>query len=377
MRSNSLLKSLLPLTLILTSCVTAQAQNPPLYSPIMHLSRVSGSSSLLPFQARPDGSGLQQLNSYPVNLSWHGVQGLRYSLTAQARTGYPSNESTPNDLIVTDESGTIRTVLASAQDTFYKWPTWSKDSQRIVYYGKRFDSLGNLLESGLYVGDLTYTGSTPTGVTNEHLVVPDIAPTTNAQGNVTTYTFNLGGAGWNSLDWMSGGNTRILFGVNALTRTASGAFVSRMYTAYIANVGAIGTAGPVSPVLVNIGAVSAAESMVNNGFYLSASPVDNRIAIGTCPTANGGRFDLFVATIPASYAGTPMTAAQITNSRNARNTESMRHVAWSLDSSYVYWDGTSPSTPIGIYRITSNGSSGQLTVLASKNQQNQLYYIRP
>lgn len=354
-------------TLALTTLtgLSARAQNPTLYRPVLFF--YSGSNLPgIPSQARLDGSGAQTLAAIPGNLSWSVAPAPRYFLKAEARPG-----SNLNDLVTYDESATVRTVLSGAQDINYTAAVWSKDSQRVAYYGKRVDVLGNVLESGLFVGDIVTVGGVPVGVTNEHLVAPDTAATLDAQGNVTTFSFYL----W---DWMfpgAGVSTRLTYTVQAVTRTPAGAFVAKRFDLFVAQVGAPGTAGTAASVRLNINNLPPTNGSAR--FLALASPVDDRIAIGTlnATSSSPSRYDLFVANVPAAYAGASFTAVQITNSRNASSTVSMQNIGWSQDGGYVYWDGA--GAVVGVYRIASGGTGAQVSIIAPKKGYNTLGQIRP
>lgn len=352
----------------LASGFSAHAQNPPLYSPIMFINHALRHGTVTAHQARLDGSDVQEVTEPPGTLSWHGVPGRRFFLRAEIRR-YDS--AGPNDVVVYDESGNERMVLSGAQDIRHSVMTWSKDSRRVVYYGRRFDKSRQIFESGLYVGDVVYSGGIPSEVINERLVVPDIAPTKDAQGNVTDYSFL-------NLDWMRDGK-HLCYAVKSVIWSAAGSYVSKRYDVWVAQVGVWGSKSrPVFPIRVNLPNLPATHQYA--GFTSAASPVEDKIALGTFTEITGTtlRFDIFVADVPAKYAGAPVMASQLTNSRNARNTTSMNRVAWSPDGDYIYWDGYPSSiTFIGIYKIAADGSTGQIDVRSDTGQYNALREIRP
>jgi hypothetical protein len=174
-------KPLAALALIMSVSPALMAQAvQTLYSPVILVRDAVYTKSdpdARPIQMREDGSGFARINSVGVDLSYDGGAGKRYFLGMKADAAVTFPDGTAyQDFVAWHESGNPSTlrVLTSSDPTLSRGGVrWSADGRRVVYAGRRYDSAGNVVESGAYVGDVEWSSDEPVRVLNERLVAAD------------------------------------------------------------------------------------------------------------------------------------------------------------------------------------------------------------
>jgi hypothetical protein len=153
-----------------------------LYSPVILVRDMVSTKSdpdARPIQMREDGSGFARVNSVGTDLSYVGGAGARYFIGTQSdptvALPLPPNE-VYQDFVAWHENGDPSTLrLLTSDHTLYRGGVrWSVDGRHIVYGGRRYDSAGNVVESGAYVGDVEWRDGAPIRVFNERLVGADL-----------------------------------------------------------------------------------------------------------------------------------------------------------------------------------------------------------
>jgi hypothetical protein len=151
-----------------------------LYSPIIilydGLYRYAGTDSARGWlQMHEDGSGLAQFAS-GGNLSHVGGAGGRYFLFVQNSADVTMPDGSPYvDCVAWHENGDPSTLrlLTSDHSLSRGDCQWSADGEHVTYGGKRFDSAGNVVESGAFMGDVEWAVGEPIRIFNERLIASD------------------------------------------------------------------------------------------------------------------------------------------------------------------------------------------------------------
>jgi len=124
-------------------------------------------------QMHEDGSGLAQIAS-GGELSRTGGAGGRYFLATQYNSAVTLPDgSTYVDCVAWHENGdpSTRRVLTSDHSLSRSGGClWSADGRRVWYGGQRFDSAGDVVESGAFLGEVEWVGGEPVRIYNERLV---------------------------------------------------------------------------------------------------------------------------------------------------------------------------------------------------------------
>jgi hypothetical protein len=250
-------------------------------------------------------------------------------------------------LVSTDEScGDVRVLWAPGPGYRLLFPAWSIDGSRVALDVQRYDATGQLLDQGIWVGDLDATGGP---LDSLHLAVAqpmdpvDPQPAGLPEGMVAYYDAVP------FMSWSSDAR-RVTY-----SGAADPAAADSPSAIIVADLGAAGTTTPGTARRVVVSG-SAAQ------LYPAFSPVlgDDRIAyVETTSRKSCIHNDIF--TVP-STGGTPR---QVTTSKNASDCQLMQP-QWSPDGRWLTYGAASMSlSGIGIWYIAADGSGKAVSVVTA------------
>jgi hypothetical protein len=301
---------------------------------------------------RPDGTDLRTLDC-AGDRTYGGAprRVLRLELTGQTFQGFEQGTQGPiwwsnniSVVVATDETCGDRTVLW-APGAGYELTTamWSMDGRRVAVSGHHFDASGQLVEQGIWVGELG--GSCGSPLCGMHLAValPMVAGSTSDAGLVAYYRINV------TPKWSSDDH-RVVYArtMDAATPTGRGAI-------YVADLGQPGDSAVRSDTRVAVPGTA-------SPFYPAFSPVEgsDQIAYGQTTSTKGcTRNDIFVTT---SAGG---SARQVTTTKTTTICQIMQP-EWSPDARSIAFVGAAGMGPNGLYRIAADGRSKAVLVAGSK-----------
>jgi WD40-like Beta Propeller Repeat len=247
-------------------------------------------------------------------------------------------------LVSTDEScGDAHIIWEPGPGYRLGFPVWSTDGTRIALDVQRYEASGQMIDQGIWVGDVDPTGD---GVRALHLAVAqamvpaDPQPPGLTPGMVAYYDATV-------VPSWAGDGRRVTYG-----RGADPTITSSPSAIFVADLGPAGTTGPGTERRV---AVTGSSGQIYPAF--SPIPGDDRIAYVETTSRKGCiRNDIFV--VPAA-GGTPR---QVTTSRNADVCQLM-HPEWSPDGRWIAF-AANPRSLSGswIWYIAADGSSKAVAV---------------
>jgi Tol biopolymer transport system component len=151
----------------------ATATPPPAPTTWIYVANQIGSTM---WAVAPDGSGLHQVGCWG---DWSHNGAPRRMLQAEAIPGvtmpvWRSSQIVQMDvrrIVTRDEScGDLQVLWTPPQGMLVNLPTWSIDGRRVAFAAQQHDDRGQLLEQGIWVGDLD--GSCGAGLCNVHEAMP-------------------------------------------------------------------------------------------------------------------------------------------------------------------------------------------------------------
>ena len=303
-----------------------------LFSPVILLKgdtfRLSGDPvpDFGPFQMKEDGSCLEAISVFG-DLTHNGWPGERYFLVTEQQP----DES--YDLVVYSEDGQRLNALTADRPRsildIYPLPRWSNDGTQLAYAGTRYNPELNVIEKGIFVGDvISNAGGQPVGISDEHMVVEE---------GPNEYLNPL-------LSW-SWDDTRIAYAVGPN-------FASEIYVIDLSN--------PLMPYEIHI----EGGGLVYTPSF-SPRPYDDRLLLRHTTRSAVSCLEIYVVHVSLNYDGiTPLPATRITKSKPQDCP--MGIPQWSPDGEYISFAGT--EIPRRIHKIKSDGSERAVKLTDSEAQ---------
>jgi hypothetical protein len=321
-----------------------------LYSPVIlvHESLATKTDpETRPIQMREDGSGFMRINSFPGDLSHVGGAGGRYFLGFQndPEVTFPGGFAYA-DFVAWHENGdpsTVR-VLTSDRSVARVSYRWSVDGKSIVFGGRRFDSSGNLVESGAFLGEVEWVGGEPVRVYNERLVATDL-PSQNltVSGVVADPT-----------------GQRIVFSLLRDVRDDQGRHVRSEFAGmFVAAVPPV-VAGqplppPATPIRILLPTPDAERGL---GEFAPVQGDERLLFTERAPSKWPYISYLWTVEVPQGYDGTyALTPKQVTTKTNSTANYLFSQASWSPTGAYIAFTASRNAdwTANHVYRIVSDG----------------------
>ena len=307
-------------------------------------------------QMHEDGSGLAQFAT-GGNLSYVGGAGGRWLLIAENDPGaaFP-DETMYSDCVAWHENGdpSTRRVLTS-DHSLVRSCEWSADGMHVTYGGKRYNSAGEVVESGTYIGDVEWVGGEPVRIYNERLIASD-------QPDHYRYVTGSG---------IDATGKRVAFQLSQQIY-ADGKYVrTDTYGQYVAAVPPAVEGQPMplpaTPVRIRLSTPDAERGCC------AFSPVsgDNRVLYTERAPSKWPYINYFwTVNVPDDYDGSyPLVPTQVTNKSNSPANYLHGNAAWSPTGSHIAYSASRNAdwTACQVYKVAANGKGKAIRLTSDQD----------